>query len=75
MSHTVKFTAVLEREDDTFVAHCPELDIANQGPKIEEARSNLTEAIELFFSSVSPNELGQRAYGYVFVASVEVKIA
>lgn len=31
------FTAILEREGDVYVALCPELDIASQGPTIEEA--------------------------------------
>jgi predicted RNase H-like HicB family nuclease len=31
-------TAIIEREDDGFVALCPDLDIASQGATIEEAR-------------------------------------
>ena len=38
-------TAIFEREDDGFVALCPELDIASQGMSIEEARANLIEAL------------------------------
>ena len=47
---TQRFTAIIEREDDTYVALCPELDIASQGESVSEARSNLREAIELFSS-------------------------
>jgi predicted RNase H-like HicB family nuclease len=46
------FTAVIEREDDGFVALCPEFDIASEGASIEEARSNLIEALTLFFGLV-----------------------
>jgi predicted RNase H-like HicB family nuclease len=40
-----RLTAIIEREDDGFVALCPDLDIASQGSSIEEARANLIEAI------------------------------
>ena len=43
-----QFTAIIEREDNMYVALCPELDIASQGQTVEEARNNLKEAIELF---------------------------
>ena len=42
---------MIEREDDGFVALWPELDIACQGLSIEEARTNLTEALTLFFET------------------------
>jgi predicted RNase H-like HicB family nuclease len=75
MDKTRQFTAVIEREDDMFVAFCPELDIASQGTSVEEARDNLVEAIELFFESASPEEIKQRLHGEVFVTRVEVRVA
>ncbi|MER3431993.1 MAG: hypothetical protein C4288_00815 [Leptolyngbya sp. ERB_1_1] len=42
-------TAIIEREGDSYVSLCPELDIASQGNTIEEAKQNLAEAVELFF--------------------------
>jgi predicted RNase H-like HicB family nuclease len=48
------FTAIIEREDDAYVALCPELDIASQGGSIEDALSNLREAVELFFEAADP---------------------
>ena len=45
MSGARQMTAIFEREDDGFVALCPELDIASQGMSIEEARANLIEAL------------------------------
>ena len=53
-------TAIIEREDDGFVALCPELDIASQGQSIEEARANLVEALTLFFEMAPPSEVSQR---------------
>ena len=41
-------TAVIHKEDDTFVAECPEVGTASQGKTIEEAAKNLTEATELY---------------------------
>lgn len=55
-----QFTAVIEREDDWFVATCPEVDVVSQGKTIEDARSNLLEAVELFFESASPSEIKRR---------------
>lgn len=54
---TRQFTAIIEREDDGYVAFCPELDIASQGDTIESARANLQEALELFLESASPHEI------------------
>ncbi len=56
---TRTLTATIWREDDGFVALCSELDIASQGDSIEEARSNLKEAVELFFETAHPNEIAR----------------
>jgi predicted RNase H-like HicB family nuclease len=75
MDKTRQFTAVIERDDDMFVALCPELDIASQGVTVEDARDNLVEAIELFFESASAEEIRQRLHDEVFVTRVEVRVA
>lgn len=54
------FTAILEKEDDLFVALCPELDVASQGATVEEATANLKEAVELFLECADPEEIRQR---------------
>ncbi|MBE0411066.1 MAG: type II toxin-antitoxin system HicB family antitoxin [Anaerolineales bacterium] len=56
----VQLTAMIEREDDWFVATCPELDIVSQGETIESARSNLLEAVESFFEIASASEIKRR---------------
>jgi predicted RNase H-like HicB family nuclease len=48
MEQTRRLTAIIEREDDGFVALCPEVDVASQGSSIQEARANLIEALTLF---------------------------
>ena len=71
---TRQFTAIIEREDDGYVALCPELDIASQGDTIESARANLQEALRLFLESASPEELKQRLREEVYVTRVEVVV-
>ena len=67
-------TAIIEREDDGFVALCPELDIASQGASIEEARANLVEALTLFFETAAASEVSRRFQSEVFVTQVEVPV-
>ncbi len=43
-----QFSAVVEKEDEWYVALCPELDVASQGKTVEEALKNLREAVELY---------------------------
>ena len=69
-----RLTAIIQREDDGFVALCPEVDIASQGETIETARENLREALELFFECASADEIQQRSGDEVFVTQVEVAI-
>jgi predicted RNase H-like HicB family nuclease len=69
-----RVTAIIEREDDGFVALCPELDIASQGTSIEEARANLVEALSLFFETADHSEIARRLHEDVFVTLVEVPI-
>jgi predicted RNase H-like HicB family nuclease len=74
MKQVHPLTAVIERDDDVYVALCPELDIASQGATIEEARSNLTEALTLFFETAGPAEIERRLHSEVFVTQVEVTV-
>ena len=74
MTHMEQVTAVIEREDDGYVALCPELDIASQGDSIEEARQNLTEALELFFETASPSEVRERRVSEVYVTQLEITV-
>ena len=67
-------TAIIEREDDGFVALCPEVDVASQGSTIEEARANLVEALTLFFEVADESEISRRVHREVFVTQVEVPV-
>lgn len=60
MKKTLQLTAVIEREDDGYVATCQELDVVSQGDTIEEAHVNLVEAVEGFLEVASPSEMKRR---------------
>ncbi len=57
---TIPLSAVLNQEGDGYVSLCTELDIASQGATVEEALSNLKEAVEGFFETADPKEVRQR---------------
>lgn len=43
-----EFTAIIEKDEDWYIAYCPEIPGANgQGRTIEECRKSLAEAIAL----------------------------
>jgi len=69
-----QLAAIIERENNGYVALCPELDIASQGDSIEQARDNLREALELFFETASPEEIKNRLHQEVFITQVEVAV-
>ena len=74
MPNPQRLTAIIEREDDAFVALCPEFDVASQGLSIEEARANLIEALTLFFETADPSEIARRSHREIFVTQVEVPV-
>ena len=48
MTESITFSAVLWKKGKLQIAWSPELDIASQGKNVEDALSNLREAIELY---------------------------
>lgn len=75
MKSTKHLTAIIEKEGSGYVSLCPELDIASQGDSVEEARSNLVEAVELFFETASKKEIRQRLHTDVYITPLEVQVA
>lgn len=69
-----QFTAIIEREDDGFVALCPEVDVASQGDTIEEARQNLREAVELFLEKADPSEIEDRLHSEIYVTQFALAV-
>ena len=74
MQQVRRLTAIIERDDDGFVSLCPELDVASQGATIEEARTNLVEALTLFFESADETDVNQRSHSDIFITQVEVPV-
>ena len=74
MKRFQQFMAIIEREGDGYVAMCPELDIASQGGTVEEARSNLVEALESFFQKAGASEVQRRLQTEVFITHLEVAV-
>ena len=46
-----RFSALITKEDDFYIARCPELSVTSQGKDVESARANLSEAIELYLET------------------------
>ena len=45
---TFTFSAIIHKEEDMYVAECPETQTVSQGKTIDEAIENLKEATELY---------------------------
>ena len=45
-------THVIKKEDDQYVATCPEFDVSSFGETVEEANDNLKEAISLYLEGI-----------------------
>jgi predicted RNase H-like HicB family nuclease len=54
-----QFLVVITKEDDFFIARCPELNVTSQGKNLEEAKMNVKEAIELYIESFGTEDLPQ----------------
>ena len=53
---TKTYTAVIHKEDEWYVAECPEVGTASQGSTIEEAVKNLQEATEVYLEEFPAKE-------------------
>jgi predicted RNase H-like HicB family nuclease len=66
----MRLTAAITHEGPWYVARCLEVEVASQGATVEEARSNLAEALELYFEDQSPDVVIEAP----IIAPVEVEI-
>ncbi len=65
------FTAIIYREDDMYVAECPEVCTVDQGETIEQAIAGLKEATRLYLEEFSLPEISPR----FVTTSIEVSYA
>lgn len=56
----VQLNAILIKEEDMYIAKCPEVGTISQGHTIEEALENLKEATELYLEEF-PLKIGERS--------------
>ena len=47
-----KFTAIIQKDDDMYVATCPEIGTVSQGTTMVEALENLKEATGLYLDEL-----------------------
>lgn len=66
-----KFTAIITKEENWYVAHCVELGVVSQGKTIEQAQVNLKEAVELYLESFGTEDIPENI-GEVVLYPLEV---
>jgi predicted RNase H-like HicB family nuclease len=71
-SGTLELSAVVRREDGVYVALCPEFDVASQGKSVEEALTNLKEALELYLEDEDVEKLSGAEVPIVTIVKVDV---
>lgn len=52
------FTAIIHKEENLYVAECPEVGTVSQGTTIEQAIDNLREATELYLEEFPVSDNG-----------------
>ena len=67
---SVKSTVYIQKEENWYVATSIETGVASQGKTIDEALTNLTEALSLYFEDTTP----ETNPSPVFVTTLEVAV-
>jgi predicted RNase H-like HicB family nuclease len=67
-STVMLYTAIVHKEEQLYVAECPEVGTASQGHTIEEAIDNLREATELYLE-----EFPQQVESHPILTTFEVE--
>jgi len=68
------FSALLHRENDFYVAECPEVGTVSQGRTVEEAVANLKEATELYLEEMEV-DLDSTPWRSLNITSFEAQVA
>lgn len=74
MKRIERVTALIEKEGTSYVALCPELDVASQGDSIEDAGANLEEAPTLFIETGSEAEIAERSHSEVYITGLDIAV-
>jgi predicted RNase H-like HicB family nuclease len=70
---THKFSVLITKEKNWYVARCPELDVTSQGKTIEKAKENLREAVELYIESFGLEDIPQPKSDPIWT-TLEIKV-
>ena len=71
-----KISIVIEKDEHGYYAYSPELEgCHSQGDTLDEALSNIKEAIELYLETMSPEEKTAYLSKEIFTTAVEVQVA
>ena len=62
MEQTITLRLEVEREDDVYVASCPDLDISSYGDTVENAYSHLKDAITLYLDTIEEDGERERIF-------------
>ncbi len=74
MSRIVHLTAVIAREDDVYVASCPQLSIASDGDTVDEARAMLIDALQGWFDIASETEIRESLAAEIIVEPLDLVV-
>jgi predicted RNase H-like HicB family nuclease len=64
------FTVIIHKEDDMYIAECPEVGTVDQGETIEQAIAGLKEATRLYLEEFPLPQTSPR-----FITNIEVSYA
>lgn len=67
---SIKVTVIVQKEDDWYIATCIDNNVASQGKTIDDALTNLKEALELYFEDNKPENINVQT----FITTMEVAI-
>lgn len=71
-----KVAIVIEKDDFGYYAYSPELDgCQTQGDTFEEVMANIKEAVELYLSTLSDEEIKASLSKEILTTSLEVQVA
>lgn len=68
--NTRSFTVIVYKEEDTYIAECPEVGTVDQGETIEQAVAGLKEATRLYLEDFPLPEASPK-----YITSIEITYA
>ncbi|MDO8467956.1 MAG: type II toxin-antitoxin system HicB family antitoxin [Nanoarchaeota archaeon] len=69
----MEFTAIIEKDEDMYVAKCSEVGTVSQGSTIEEAVENLKEATELYLEDFPTQKRKRSLFTFFEIKNVQAK--